>query len=107
MPNVDKIQKEANAWKSKYESIVKEYEMSKNVYEDTLKVLQKKFDAMNQEYQKNKKASNAKISEIQKKYDSMKKEFDRIQKEGQNVQKPKTSQERVERLRNLGYPPIL
>jgi predicted negative regulator of RcsB-dependent stress response len=106
MPNIDKIQKEANEWKAKYESIIKEYEMSKNVYEDTLKILQKKFDTLNNEYSNAKKVSKAKISEIQKKYDTMKKEFDRIQKEGQNVQKPKTSKERVDRLRALGYPPV-
>lgn len=106
MPNVDKIQKEANEWKAKYESIITEYEMSKNVYEDTLKILQKKFDTLNNEYSNAKKVSKAKISEIQKKYDAVKKEYDKTKVEYENITKPKTSKERVDRLNALGYPPV-
>lgn len=106
-PSVEKIQKEADAWKSKYELVLKEYQLSKNVYENTILEFQKKFDMLNKEYAASKKLSSAKISEIQKKFDKMKKEFDRIQNEGLAVQKPKNKKERVERLRALGYEPIM
>jgi len=107
IPNISKIQKEADALKTKLELIIKEYELSKNVYEDTIKSLQKKFDAVNSEYQKNKKASNAKIFEISKKYDNLQKEYNKTKREYDNITKPTTKKERIERLKKLGYEPII
>lgn len=107
MPNVEKIQREADAWKSKYELVLKEYQLSKNVYENTISEFQKKFDMLNKEYQKNKKVSNAKISEIQKKFEVLQKEYEKMKKEGSNVKAPTTKKERVDRLHNLGYNPII
>jgi predicted negative regulator of RcsB-dependent stress response len=81
-PSVDKVQKESNAWKAKYELIVKDYNQSKLTYNASLK------------------ASQAKYAKVKADYDKTKKEY-------LNVTKPKTSKERIDRLRALGYPPII
>lgn len=80
-PSIGEVQKEAKEWKEAYELVVKDYTLSKKKY-------------------------SANIAGIQKKYKNLKVDFDKKEKEWQNVQKPKTSKERLERLRNLGFDPI-
>jgi len=80
-PDVDTVLKEAREWKVAYEQVVNDYELSKKRY-------------------------NTNLVSIQKKYNAAKLELARLTKEVENVQKPKTSAERVKRLRNLNYPPI-
>ena len=107
IPNISKIQKEADAWKTKYELVVKEYENSKKMFEENITEIKKKLNVANSEYQKNKKASNAKISDIQKKYENLQKEYNKTKREYDNITKPTTKKERIERLKKLGYEPII
>jgi len=80
-PDVNKVLKEAKEWKEAYEQVVTDYELSKKRYRSSL-------------------------ASIQKRYNAAKAELARLTKESENVQKPKTSEERVRRLRALGYPPL-
>jgi hypothetical protein len=99
-PDVSKIQDEANLWKAKYEVIMREYDQSKRVYEAGIASIEAKYKKLNSDYQISRVTYKNDIGAIQAKYDLLKRASDASKT---NVQKPKTSKERVDRLKKLGY----